>query len=320
MALPALGAGSALGFGEQVAYDTAVARTNWLLVTSISLKADIERAARPHLGVPGQVSSNSRDMFTVSTGGSGGFEWIIRYNDSSILLCKHALGAVATVDLGGPGPYEHSATLATPQPTGLTIEQRHSNNRSRLFTGCKFSTLELSLDPGGLLTGRADVIAKSASVLQAATAATINDSAETVKHWQVTTVTWNGNPYKLTSARWRVNSQIARRDCLGSTETAEPAPTAPVEVTGEVTIEWLDDTIDAAFHAGDISDLVASLSGTGNHALEIALHNAILTDVNPPVANHGIISQTCTFRGLSDGTDEGLTVKFTNDNASALAN
>ncbi len=322
MAGPYSTRGGFLGIGEEVTFGTPVARSNFLRLASATMTHSLERVPPSHLGTAGDVP-NRRSLRIVTDNSEGRIEWLPAYDDSTLLLFEHALGGKATT---GAGPYTHTFTLAAALPTGLTLEVAAGENdagaqRSETFEGCKIGALELSIDAGGEMRAAIDVIAENAAARAAAGTPTYSSNGEIVEHADSGQFAWNAVNYDLLSMRLRLDNKLTRRPKLGSAQTQEPCRSDWIEVTIEVTLEYLNDNLHAAHLASTASDATITFTGAGNNSLAITLHNAEVVEQSDPVnAGGGIMQQTATFRGLSDGTDAGLAIVVINDSATSEAN
>jgi hypothetical protein len=319
-----LGFGSAVGIGQETAYGTAVSRTNWLRVVSWGLKRTINRVARPHLGTNGATSMNRRQHYTESDEAGGTLEFLMAYDDSTIMMMIHGLGAVQTA---GSGPYTHTVTLAAfpytvdTNKVALTLEGLLGNSgEAEVFEGCLATRTEISLSVGGVMTCRQEFIAETSGGQAAAGSPTFSSNGEEILHSHGGSITFNSTVDDITEFSVVVDQKLSRRQKLGSTLTQKPQPSDFIEVTGRFVVEYHDDDRHDEFIAGTQGDATITLTGSGNNQLAISIQNMYITDVSESVNTAGAIVQTVEFRAESDGTDEGLELVFTNDNATATAN
>lgn len=316
---PNRGFGLTLGAGEESTWGTPAARTNWVrLITSTLARRKIY-VPKPHMGTLGATSQNRRSQFLQRDEVSGDIEGLLAYDDSSILLLKHALGAVATT---GTGPYVHSVTLATPLPTGLTAEliKGTGSSQAEVFEGCKVQRGRILFTAGELARWTLSLMGETSAGLVSAGTPTYSSNGECVAHHQGGQFGFNSANYDYISAEITWNNQLAFRQFVGAAESKEFQPENLLEVQVRITRQWDGTALYAAHLAQTASDLTFSFTGTGNNALAVTLHNAEINEATHPTQGPGPITETLVFRGLSDGTDEGLKLAFTNDNASATAN
>jgi len=316
---PGLGLGTCIGLAEETTWGTAVSRTNWLRVVSTSLQKKPELVPIAHLGTKGAASTNRREHFIRSEKSGGDIEVYMAYDDSTNLLLKHAFGAVAEA---GAGPYTHTYTLAMPGTNGLTVEQVNgTTTKAEVFEGSIITSFELKFAANEvaklMLPG---IICQTSGGLVAAGTPTYSSTQEYILHHHAGQFGFNSNNYDIVSASVKVERKFAERAYLGGKETLQPVAPDFMSVTASVELEWVDTNFDAEFLASTQGDATLSFVGTGNNAMDLTLQNAVITDVSRPVSSSGVIRQTVSFMMFSDGTDEGLKLVMTNDNATALIN
>ena len=316
------GWGAALALAEQVDFDTPiVAPTNILKVVSVGVKKTIEKVPVPHLGCVGATSRVRRSHFTARENAGGTVEIVASYDDSTVMLMKHALGAVATI---GAGPYVHTVSLAADAPLPLTAWQLNGDNGgNERFTGTYVNQWEFKVAAGDvarLVIG--DFIAKEgAGLAEINPVLPTEPTSEPILHSHVGVVSYNGNNYTLVSLSVKGDRKLARRQLLGSTKTKQPLPSDFYEVSGTLTIE-LDptDALDGEWSADTTADMGIPFVGIGNNALTVNLDNVYVNDISAPVSAAGVIQRTITFTAQAGAAGEGVEFLFANDNATAEAN
>ena len=112
--------------------------------------------------------------------------------------------------------------------------------------------------------------------------------------------------------------RFERQPIIGSQYTAEPYIAGPRIVTVTAQVFYDADTLQAGFVAGTQSDFAVTFT-SGSVSMAFTLHNAVITECTAPVNKHGRIMQTVTFRGVSDGTDNGVAVVVINTQSSRVA-
>ena len=227
------------------------------------------------------------------------------------------MGTVATT---GTGPYVHTFTLGDPRtlPSLTTEVIRGTSGNSEVFEGCSLSRFILALATGDIMRFRTDVIAETASARGSAGSPTYGDDVP-VLYDHAGQFAWNSVNYDLVSMELTVDNRLARRAYIGSRLTKQARPTDIREAVLRVTIE-VEDALYAAHLAQTASDGAITFTGQGNDAMTISIQNAIIRSVSDPITVHGIIQQTVEFLLLSDGSNEGLSIAVTNDDATYSAN
>lgn len=325
MTTPARGAGGTLGIGVQSVWETAVARSNWKEMKSMSLARLISNKAEPELGRLGQVSTNARFPYVESDFAGGSIGFVACYDDSTVLLLSHLLGTVATT---GAGPFSHDTKLASPVPTGLTLEQISGTAGSGLttvaevFHGCKFTSGKISLTAGGLLEVEAEVIGRTSGGLVAPGTPVYSTGGNRIKHNQTSGVTLGGSARALNSLTIDIQRGLSRNHEIGTLFTSEPYEDAAegLVIMIELRCKWQSNAFDTSYLAGTQADLVIPFTGTGSNALTITAHNCQVDSVQRGVNGKGAIEQVIKLRAYADAVDQGLSCAFTNANNLSTAN
>lgn len=312
------GFGTSIGVGEESTWGTEVARPNWLRVNSASIKRSRSKTPIGDLGRLGQASSSHREFFVDQDNVEGSFAWNVAYDDSSILLLKHLMGANVTA---GAGPYTHTLTMASPVPTGLSIEQipgTHGFNAAQQFTGCKLASGSLSISPGQPLVCEASVIGRTSGGLEAAGTPTYSSNGERIYQHQLGAITLGGTtiPLKSLSIAWDRGLERLRE--LGSLFTSEPVE-GRLSITLDLVAAFQQADFHTKFFADTQGDLVATFT-SGAKSLAITAHNCLVEDLSEPVSAVGMVEQRIQLRAFADATDQGLALVFTNANASHSTN
>jgi hypothetical protein len=290
-------------------------------VNSVGLQRQCEHEIIPDLGAFGQVSTNPRQHYQRNDYAGGPISWCVAYDDSSVLLLAHILGTVGSTSLGG-GLHRHDITLASPVPTGLTLEQgngTHSFNSAEVFEGCKFTSARLALDAQGILMCEAEVIAQTSGGLAAPGTPTFSSGGEHVKHNHAAVVTLGGVAVPLKSYAITIDRGLERLHEIGSLFTQEPVETR-LSVTIDCVAAWQQNNIDTNYLAATEADFVDTFTGSGGKVMEITGHNAMVWSMSRPVSGPGMVEQRFQFKCFADATDQGLKIAVTNGNASAIAN
>jgi hypothetical protein len=253
----------------------------------------------------------------------GDLEVYLEYdNPGRTMLLKHCLGAVQTA---GAGPYTHTYTLDKDGVVGLTIEQIYgchaSLDRAEVFEGCKITSWEIATTARERVTLTIPgIIAETSAGLVAAGSPTYVAGEEILSH-QATQLTWNGNTFDLLDVKVKADWKLERRPYVGSKLTGCPAISDQMDVMIEGTVEWDDNNIPDDFVSGAQANATITFTGVvgaGPNAMAITLHNVILESVDKPVDKVGTLTQAFTGRAYASGSDEGLQIVITNDNATAV--
>ncbi len=313
MAIPARGFGAYLGIGIEGPYGVCVARSNWLKVSSLGMKRTIEKRRIPHLGCVGAVSTNRMGHFTASDKAGGAVEFPMAYDDSTVLMLSHALGAVAT---SGAGPYQHDITAAVPGALGsLTLEQGYGTQDAEEFRGCVLPGFELKASAGNIaMLSIPGIIGLTTDGLEAQ-GSPVFPVASYIKHDHAGQFAFNGGLWDITDISIKVDRKISDRMLLGSLLTKAPTPNDFMDIGFKITVEYGQAAgLNAAWLADTSGDATLTFTGPGANSMALTLQNAHIIDIARPIAGPGIITQTVDFVCESDGVDEGLLIRMINDN------
>ena len=308
-----LGRGAALGMGEESTWGTAVSRTNWRPLISSNLTRTVERVPRADLFSDAAAATRKGHYdLIVEAGGSASL--LATYDNVGMLLVN-AMGASATT---GSGPYTHNYTLAASLPTGLTLEFNRGTGTSEVFEGCKVNTLTLSVSAGEAMTLDVDFIAEDSAARGSAGTPSFAAVENVILFHQAGQLAFGGNNYSLSSMSLVLNNNLTRRNLIGSNVTKEPQRGDFTSIELSLDLEAADQLY-ADLRAGSTSDAVITFT-SGTRSFAVTLQNAYMTAATDPVNSAGIVSQSVTLVGESDGTDYGLKIAVVNDNATATAN
>lgn len=134
-----------LGFGEESAWGTAVARTFFLKPVSAALKADVQ------YGESAQLYGLSRsNVYERGRRASADVSFELAYSGYTKLL-KHLLGNVSSSTMTAGQSYKHQIARATSLPAGLSIEEDRGV-KNRLFSGMQLAQASLRWTPRDIMT------------------------------------------------------------------------------------------------------------------------------------------------------------------------
>ena len=313
-----LGRNSSIGLGEESTWGTAVSRTNWRPLTSASLARTVTQVPRPDL-LSDAGSAMRRGHFQSEEMMSGSFEIAATYSNIGMLL-KHAMGTVA--NSGSGDPYTNTYTLAAAPPTGLTIENiRGTSGNSEIFSGCKLSSMTMSLTSGEAMMLSFDVIGKTATGNRSSAGTASYGTENLILHNHCGQFAFNSVNYDLRSISITVNNALDRRQLLGSVLTSEPVRTDFMSVEVSFELEAVDSLYEAMV-AGTQGDATVTLTHptVSNRVMAITLQNMYITAAEDSISDAGIVSVSCTGVCESDGTDEGLQIVLTNGDSTGTSN
>lgn len=307
-----LGRNAAIGVGEESTWGTAVSRGNWRPLISGSLQRTITKTPRPSLLTgPASAMRRGRVVEVDECGGS----YSIECTYENIGLFIYLL--TGTVAGSTPGPWTYSLASALPS---ATMEFVRGTGSGEVLEGCVAASGTFAVSAGGVMTYESEVIAQTSveggaeSPSVAPRSAAVTPSYGTgdtpVLHSHASQLTFNSASYDLIDMSLTLNNGIARRQLLGSAVTAEPLRSDFQSVELSVTVE-VQDALYKAMIDDTASDITFNFT-SGSLVMAFTVHNAYIMDATDPVSSAGIVTQSITFGGESDGTNEGLAITMTN--------
>lgn len=321
MGTPYLGRGLTAGIGVESTWGTAVSRTNWLRLTGAHITIDDDVRPRPHFGRLGETAAVRREVDHLARRASGYIEWLLSYDDSTLLMIGAAMGA-SSVATTGSGPYTHTHTLKEALPVGLTVELIRGNGSAQVFEGGLVTRLTISGSAGEILRCRADMVFETGGALTSAGSPTYSSNGAPVIYHQAGNLTHGSLNDKIKAIEVVLdNSLNVERALFGSNLISKPVRNDFASVTARITREW-DGTVEhAAYLAGTAGDAAITFTGASPLSFGIEVHNAEIVD-NPlqAITSAGAQDVAFTLMGMNDGTDQGLEIVVVNGNSSAVAN
>lgn len=305
-----LGMQGRVSLGEEVTAGTAVSRTVTGRIYSTTVQGKVTREVVGHLyGSAGSVA-NVMDQFDVSKDVGGEITFPATYQGGMLgLLLKHAMGA--NIDAGA-GPYTHTLTLSGSLPAGLTVavERGAGGLSDQVFNGNKVASLELSVQPGQVMQGRATLIGLG----YASRGSDSPPAVETpyyIKHNHAGSLGFNSATYTVRSFTLRIDNSLEAIRELGSLPATEVNRSDFQTVEMDLELVARSDAPYAAHLAGTQGDATLTFSD-GTRSLAVTLHNAVIMSYDDPISGPGYITQRLTMRGFGDGTKHGLGIVLTN--------
>lgn len=315
MAAPLVGHATYIGIGKESTWGTAVSRTNWRSVEAVALKTTQNHARRRNLLTGGRMS-RGRYNTTISSGGTFSVE--ATYENVGMLL-EWALGSSGST---GSGPYTHTYSLGT-AANGLTVEVIRGNaTNSEVFEGATCRSLGINLAADGLMMLAFDALCETSAARASAGTPSLGSGDSPVLGLQTATLSWNSLTFQVISMDVSLDNGLDEVRNFGGAGAIRQPVIGERTVTGSFVLEALDstDAIYAAQRAGTEADGSVTITGSGNNVMVINLQNMRLSDVTTDISAVGAQQVRISFDTVSDGTNHGLTIVVTNDNATATAN
>lgn len=309
MSIPS-GLSNQLGIAEESAYGTFVAPTRFLEFMSESLAPDKQVLPFRSMGSQFQKANSSRHYIR---GGGGPIE-LPFMNQGMGLLLKHALGAVASAQVGATDYYAHTFTPAADGGAGdfLTVQKGLADTGGTVrpfnYVGSKITTWTLSQALDAYLLFRATIDAKTVQTSSGLATASYPDDLTPLAFvdavFTIDTTEICINQFEITGTR----ALDVNRRCLGNTKR-EPVANGEYAITGVINREFegmdqYDDWI-----AGTPGALVCTWT-YGDFSLVVTLPVVEYTGDAPQSNGSEIVRQNLPFKAL-EGDDPTIEIVYT---------
>lgn len=270
----------------------------------------------------GMEGIRSDRVVTVNMGGAGSLELDVLTKGFGMLLKSLLGGAVAPTQQGVTTAYIQTYTSTADGPSqSLTIQTVRSEvgGTTQQFThhGCVVTGWTLENSPGGLLTLNLDFDFEDVDTSTAAGTPTY--PASTVPFdWTQAAITLNATPLHALefSLQADLGLKTDRRYLRGSALKKQPVRAAVPTYTGNLVVDFEDDSRYAEFAAGTVvGPLVATWTGAvidAPHAYEVEVTIPALqwTGESPEASLDDLTSQPLPFEVLDNGTDPMVTITY----------
>ena len=311
-----------VGFGQESAWNTAVARTVFFELVSENMAAVQAWGPRGVLyeGASGVARTGAK--FNAGSTFTGTVVFQGRYEGMGLII-RHAMWSNSTTGPSG-GLYTHTYVLGTAPPTGgLTMEIQRGDGSYEVWSGCRVNKFSMTVNVAGIATVTLDLICggRDARAAIGATSPTFTTNRDAVlKHNEVSTLAWNSTTAYLRMLKIDIDNKLTPRPMLGSLITKDPGVMSAlrgVMITADT--EYATEDYDNGHKDGTESDAVISFSGPASNTFTVTLHDAFVSANSAPVSNFGITSESSTFIGQDDGTHHGIAIVVVNTQSSAIA-
>ena len=311
-----IGAGSALGVGEESTHGTPVSRSVWwptATISGVEVVRPVVVSSRLYDGVTDRESFVGTESTSFTVDGELHYEGLG-------LLFKHALGAVATV--GTASPYVHTYTAALTLPAGLTMEVVSGTaTNSEVFEGCQITDMTLTWAHGQAMTYSLGVSAEtSAARASAGAKGSVVWSPVLGDHLDSSGVAWNSKtivPESIT-LNWANNLDVDVRR-LGKTTRDQPVRSGRAMITLTAEVPYEDDGLYTDFRAETASDLNLTMEKSSTAKFAVKLANAKILSVSKPIGGVGRQTQTVVWQGFAAASEGAFSVIVTNTQSSGIA-
>lgn len=314
---PYIGLGALLALGKESTWGTAVSTPNALPILGSTLDVEQVPEALKYLGYrTDQAYGAIRDTAIVRHDAGGEVRTFAAYDSSAFgLLLEACFGELVTI--GASAPYTHTFTLKHSGLlnglTGQLVLGRSLDpavtKKARFYTGLVVSSWELMAQAGMPVELKAQLFAKSGSLLVDAVGSPVVTSPEEVLSHHASgggSFTWSGATLVFDRITVKADHKLARRPVVGSLYTDKPVPSDFPELTITATAHLLDDAVPVALAAGTSGDLELQFDGTGDNRLTLTGYNCQLTAAKISADKPGLLLAELTWRARADSTNRGL--------------
>jgi hypothetical protein len=327
------GLAAQLGVAESSTFGTYQTPNRFYEFNEESLELQIERIESPGLRASNRVLRT--DRYAPGQKRVEGSVTVEPATKGFGLLLKHALGAVSvTTPSGATNARLHAYTLGDIFGTSLTVQvgRPDSSGTVQPFShlGCRVDTLSLSSSVDELLVSEIGLVGQDVVTSEALATATYpttgSASAYEQFYWTQGVISVAGSAVGVvTDFEMELNNGLkSDRYFLGGATMSEPILAAMTEITGTVTVEFLNLTAYQRFVSN--TQVALNAKWTAATAIESSTFPSIEVDIpkvrfdgpaNPQVGGPDVLTHELPFKALFDGTNGPITINYvTSDTAS----
>jgi hypothetical protein len=320
------GLAAQLGLAESSTFGTYQTPTRFLEFNEESLEYQIERVESPGLRAgnrvlrtdryaPGQKRVEGSLTLEPATKGFG-------------LVLKHALGATSiTTPSGATNARLHTHTLGDIFGTSLTVQVGRPDVSGTVqpftYLGCRVDTLSLSSSVDELLVAEVGLVGQDETRSQSLATATYPTTGSAAAYeqfyWTQGVISIAGSAVGVvTDFEIELNNNLkSDRYFLGGATMSEPILAGMTEITGTVTVEFLNLTAYERFVNN--TQVALTAKWTAATAIESSTFPYIEVNIpkvrfdgpaNPQVGGPDVITHELPFKALFDGTNGPITVDY----------
>ena len=317
------GLAAQLGIGVESTWGTAATANRFFEFNDESLQLTIERIESAGLRATNRVLRS--DRFAVGKRAVAGNVKLDGTAENTALLFKHALGANSSVNTSGT-VNTHTAVLGDPYSLGMSIEVGRPGNdgtvRSFVYSGCKVADMTITQGNDAILELDLGFAGKDETVGGSLASASYPASQELLT-FAGASITLAGQSFPCKDFMVKVDNGLnVDRRFLGSNLINEPIAEKYVDITGDVTAEFVDATAYNRVVSASTASLTAtfigsSISGTYKRGITISMPVCRFDGDTPNVGGPGIVEQKLTFKALYDGSQQPITITTVNTDTAA---
>ena len=328
------GIGASIGIKTETTFNSVVVPDHFYEFNSESTKYVKNTVVGQGLRAGGLVPRSQRRVVT-TFGASGDFEIDLPSNGLGLLLA-HSMGSFPTgtqitaASGGTPAVYSFQFTLGDPYTKSFTTEvgvpEYDGQMTSKKLTGCKIASFDLSVGAGDIAKGKFSIDAAGLTQTETSLSASPSYTASTnVFHFAQGTITDGAVSSPVTYANIKDfdlnvdNALKTDRYNLGSLGAKqEQIINGFRNITGKVTVEFIDTVFLAKFLADTTAGLELTFKGAGIGTSPAANFEKLIIKLpaikfdgdTPAVSGPGVIDVTFNFTAYDNGTDAPLTITY----------
>lgn len=320
------GIAAQLGMVAESTYGTFVVPTRFLEFNDEGIELDQENLESEAIRANSRVLRSDRFARNLK-GASGDVSFEVQSKGFGLPL-KHWLGSVViTTPGGGTNTRDHTTTLGDPNGLALTVQVGRPDVSGTVqpfsYLGGKIVEAELSNSVDGALMWKPTFDFQSATTAQALATASYSASTE-ILWYSGGSVTVGGSSVNVKDVSLKVSTGIdtERFFIRNSTQKLEPQIAEMTEISGEMTLEFVDLTQYARVTGSTTAAVVllwegSTIETTFKYGVQVTLPTVRFDEGTPTVGGAGILEQKLAFKALYDGTTEPITLRYrTTDTAS----
>ena len=320
------GLAAQLGLAESSTFGTYQTPTRFLEFVEESLEYQIERVESPGLRAnnrvlrtdryaPGQKRVEGSITLEPATKGFG-------------LVLKHALGTASiSTPSGATNARLHAHTLGDIYGTSLTVQVGRPDSSGTVqpfsFLGCRADTLSFTSSVDEILQCELGLVGQDMTTAQSLATATYPTTGSAASYeqfyWTQGVISLGGSSVAVvTDFEMEINNNLkSDRYFLGGATMSEPILAGMTEITGTITVEFLNLTAYNRF----VNNTQAAINAkwTAATAIESTTFPYIEIDIpkarfdgpaDPAVGGPDVLTQEIPFKVLNDGTNAPVTINY----------
>jgi hypothetical protein len=320
------GLAAQLGLAESSTFGTYQVPTRFVEFVEESLEYQIERVESPGLRAnnrvlrtdryaPGQKRVEGSITLEPATKGFG-------------LVLKHALGSASiTTPSGATNARLHAHTLGDIFGTSLTVQVGRPDSSGTVqpfsFLGCRADTLSFTSSVDEVLQCEFGLVGQDMTTAEALATATYPTTGSAASYeqfyWTQGVISLAGSAVAVvTDFEMEINNNLkSDRYFLGGATMSEPILAGMTEITGTITVEFLNLTAYNRFVNN--TQVAINAKWTAATAIESTTFPYVEIDIpkarfdgpaDPAVGGPDVLTQELPFKVLNDGTNAPVTINY----------